>query len=330
MACTRGCSGDCTGTAGNGTSYAPGNTVCNSGGTASQSCGCGDGGCGGGCARSATGNWQTSIDTASGNCWCGRNCAGCGGCSGTCGGSCTGECAGCSGGCASGCIGTCTNGCSETCTGDCKTGCKGTCKDSCLGSCDEACTNTCGHLCNVTCQSDVAIEAYEYLEHYEKEPNLEITFTEHLKNDEGILEWLDAKDMQYLLDIIQEEGRRRIVKKTPKFSGTEEKKYEDKTEEDPLTYKEKRNIGLINELNKLITIRVGDLVDDSNSIKKINEILVNNTGKHISLSVGAGDISDGQKIKKSVGKQLIEKALEAYGETIGINTTSSKAGEETS
>jgi hypothetical protein len=52
-----------------------------------------------------------------------------------------------------------------------------------------------------------------------------------LINDKKVLDWLDANDMKYLFDIIQEEGRRRIVKKTPHFSGTANKNYEDATTE---------------------------------------------------------------------------------------------------
>lgn len=292
----------------------------NRGGAGCSSC---QSDCAGGCSRSSSG---MADNNASGdNCWCGHNCAGCGGCRGQCSG-CSGDCSGCSGSCGGSCSGTCSSGCSHTCTGSCTGYCKGTCKGSCQGGCDTACTNGCGHLCNATCRSDVAIEAYEYLKNYKNNPDIDPTFAEHLIEDRKIFDWLDAKDIKYLFDILQEEGRRRVVKKTPKFSGDETHKA---TEEQPLTNAEKKTIGLIDENNKTIGVKSGEFADDKTHIKKLNELLINNVGTQVSTSVGGGDVAEGKKIKKSVGVDLVEKAIKAYNEKIPISSTSDKAGQQT-
>lgn len=334
-----------------------------------------------------------------GDCSCGHNCAGCGGCSGGCRG-CSGDCSGCSGNCGGSCSGKCDSGCSLTCTGSCKDYCKGSCKDACQGGCDTACTNGCGHLCNTGCRSDVALEAYRFLMRYKDTKVQDIVFkyydplteeertneygvikshmpwvekdinkpeenwTTHEGNDETLLDWLDAKDLKYLFGLLQEEGRRRVVKKTGKFSkevepiSDEEKKSlgiidgngntreltksekiyfgfindqgatPAKTQEQPLTSSEKQQIGLTDSKKQLIEVNPGDFVDDVNHIKKLNKMLIDNANKQISLSVGNTDVSEGKLIKKSIGRNLIEAALDAYEDKIGVASTSEKAGQQ--
>jgi hypothetical protein len=67
-------------------------------------------------------------------------------------------------------------------------------------------------------------------------------------------------------------------------------------------------------------------VDDVNHIKKLNKMLIDNANKQISLSAGNTDASEGKLIKKSVGRNLIEAALDAYEDKVGIASTSDKAG----
>ena len=169
----------------------------------------------------------------------------------------------------------------------------------------------------------MAIEAYEYLKNYKNNPDIDPTFAEHLIEDRKIFDWLDAKDIKYLFDILQEEGRRRVVKKTPKFSGDDTHKA---TEEQALTNAEKKTIGLIDENNKTIGVKSGEFADDKTHIKKLNELLINNVGTQVSTSVGGGDVAEGKKIKKSVGVDLVEKAIKAYNEKIPISSTSDKTG----
>lgn len=362
-------------------------------GTNQRNCTCASD-CSGSCNRSSVIQHGCNSD-----CSCGHNCAGCGGCGTGCGG-CAGGCDGCSGSCGGSCSGKCDSGCSLTCTGSCKDFCKGSCKDACQGGCDTACTNGCGHLCNTGCRSDVALEAYRFLLRYKDTRVQDIVFKyydplseeerldeygiikshmpwvekdinkpqsqwdTHAGNDETLLDWLDAKDLKYLFGLLQEEGRRRVVKKTGKFSkeveemSDEEKKSlgivdtngnartltkveqirfgfindqgvtPSKTQEQSLTNGEKYQIGLIDSKNNRIEVNSGDFVDDVNHIKKLNKMLIDNANKQISLSAGNTDASEGKLIKKSVGRNLIEAALDAYEDKVGIASTSDKAGKQ--
>lgn len=259
-------------------------------------------------------------------CSCGSDCAGCGGCSKGCSG-CTGDCSGCSGSCGGSCTGTCANGCSYTCTGSCKGYCKGTCSDGCQGGCKTACTGSCLHLCNVTCISDVAAEAYEHLIKIETVTNLDYTFEQHLRENPLILDWLDADDMRHLFGMIQEEGRRRVLKKTGKY--TKEDTEHPKTVAQSLTRNEEQEIGIRDKNGKIIDIKTGEFADDEKHIKKLLNMYADNTGKAISLSVGGTTIAEGNTIRKSIGRTLIEKALASYREKIAVNTTSEESGKQT-
>ena len=231
-------------------------------------CSCASG-CDGACSRSSSGGTNT-------DCWCGHNCAGCGGCTGGCSG-CSGDCTGCSGACGGSCSGTCSGSCSG-CTG-CTGYCKGTCKGFCKGSCNDACTNTCGNLCNVTCSNNIAKEAYKYL-------------TEHPQ-----LEWLEVEYIDYLLKMIQEEGRRRVLKKHISES---------------LSSDEKNKIGL----NKVVD-ESGTYIE-AQLIKDVIALLKSNANKTVSNK----NISQHTYAQDELGLELKEKAIKAYNETILINTTS--------
>lgn len=392
--CRGGCGGNCSGIC---KSSSSGNSSCGS------ICGSKCGGtcwsqCGGSCSGKTDGV-TTPNNVRGGTCWCGADCAGCGGCTGQCKG-CSGDCSGCSGNCGGSCSGKCDSGCSLTCTGSCVDFCKGTCKGACQGGCDTACTHGCGHLCNTGCRSDVALEAYRFLLRYKDTKMQDVVFKyydplteeerlneygiikshmpwvekdvnkptkdwqEHQGYDETVLDWLDAKDLKYLFGLLQEEGRRRVVKKTGKFSGNvdelseEEKKMlgivdvngnaraltdEEKirfgfmnekkqipsaTKEQSLTNSEKYQIGIIDNKNQKIEVNSGDIIDDVQHIKKLNKMLIDNTGRQISLSVGNTDASEGKLIKKSTGRNLIEAAINAYNEKIGVASTSDKAGQQ--
>lgn len=257
------CSDGCTGSASWNATYT------NRGG-----CGCGYD-CGGGCSRGSA-----SAGTSS-DCWCGHNCAGCGGCSGGCSG-CSGDCTGCSGACGGSCSGTCSGSCSG-CTG-CTGYCKGTCTGYCKGSCNDACTNTCGNLCNVTCSNSVAKEAYEYL------------------SKQSGLEWLEVEYIDYLLKMIQEEGRRRVLKKHIN---------------ETLTAEENTQIGLDKVVDESGTEIEAEL------IKEVIALLKSNANKTISNK----NISAKTYAEEKLGLELKEKAIKAYNETILINTTSQQSYE---
>ena len=259
------------------------------------------------------------------SCWCGHDCAGCGGCTGGCSG-CSGDCSGCSGSCGGSCTGTCANGCSYTCSGSCKGYCKGTCSDGCQGGCKTACSGSCQHLCNETCRSDAALEAYKHLNKYTIVDNTNHSFEEHFNNDAIILDWLDADDMQHLFKMIQEEGRRRVLKKTGTYQGDKD---HPKTIAQTLTRAEEYQIGLVDETGKKIEVQRGQLADDEKHIKKLLNLYAENTGKSISIGVGGASIAEGKTITKAIGKTLIEKAISAYEEKIPINTTSEGSGKQT-
>lgn len=258
-------------------------------------------------------------------CSCGSDCAGCGGCKGSCSG-CGDSCGGCGGACGGSCSGTCSNGCSYTCTGDCKGYCKGTCNDGCLGSCSTACSGECSHLCNIGCQSNAALEAYQHLTKYSNSSTKEFTYDEHLIEDKIVLDWLDAIDMHHLFKMIQEEGRRRVLKKTGYFSGNDE---HEPTEAQTLTRAEEALIGIRDEKGRLVEVKVGDLVDDDYHIKRLVNMYADNTGKSLSLSVGGTSVSEGKLVQKSIGTKLIESALARYKEKIPVHTTSEGTGKQT-
>ena len=210
-------------------------------------------------------------------CSCGASCSNeCSSCYGGCSG-CSGDCTGCSGACGGSCSGTC----SGTCTGctSCTGYCKGTCQGYCKGSCNDACTNTCGNLCNVTCSNSVAKEAYDYLS---KQSNLE---------------WLEVEYIDYLLKMIQEEGRRRVLKKHIN---------------ETLSKEEQNKIGLNTVVDESGTYVEAEL------IKEVIELLKNNGNKTISNK----NISQYTYTEEKLGLELKEKAIKAYNETVLINTTS--------
>ena len=132
--------------------------------------------------------------------------------------------------------------------------------------------------------------------------------------------------MRYLFGMIQEEGRRRILKKTGKY--TREDAEHPKTIAQTLTRDEERQIGIRNESGKIIEIKSGDFADDEKHIKKLLNMYADNTGKSISLSVGGTTIAEGNTIRKSIGRTLIEKALASYREKIAVNTTSDEGGKQ--
>lgn len=288
-------------------------------GTNQRNCTCASN-CTGTCNREAGYGGRCQAD-----CSCGHNCAGCGGCSGGCSG-CSGDCDGCSGACGGSCSGTCSNGCSYTCSGSCKGYCKGTCNDGCQGGCKTACSGSCQHLCNETCRSDAALEAYKHLNKYTIVDNTNHSFEEHFNNDAIILDWLDADDMQHLFKMIQEEGRRRVLKKTGTYQGDKD---HPKTIAQTLTRAEEYQIGLVDETGKKIEVQRGQLADDEKHIKKLLNLYAENTGKSISIGVGGASIAEGKTITKAIGKTLIEKAISAYEEKIPINTTSEGSGKQT-
>lgn len=301
-------------------------------GNKNNSCsGCGNT-CGGGCSNGCqSGGWESGKPVSSGTCWCGTNCSGCGGCSGKCSG-CSGDCTGCSGACGGSCSGTCSKGCSYTCSGDCKGYCKGTCNDGCLGSCLTACSGECKHLCNVTCISNVAADAYEHLSKHTNKPNKNKSYNEHNIEDGIVLDWLDAEDMRHLFGMIQEEGRRRVLMKTGKYD--REDSEHPKTVAQTLTRAEEQLIGIRDEKGLLIDVEneetfVNDFVDDEKHIKKLINMLADNTGKSISLSVGGSSIAEGKKVQKITATTLIEKAIDCYNTPVGINTTSEEGGRDT-
>ena len=232
---------------------------------------------------SAQGKPNTGLDSSdpSYGCWCGSDCAGCGGCSGGCKG-CSGDCTGCSGACGGSCSGTCSGTCNG-CTG-CQGYCKGTCQGLCKGSCNDACTNTCSHLCNTTCSNNVAKDAYEYL------------------TKQTGLEWLEVEYIDYLLKMIQEEGRRRILKKVITES---------------LTTEEHNQIGL----NKVVDESGTEI--EAELIKEVIALLKDNANKTISNK----NISQHTYAEEKLGLELKEKAIKAYNETILINTVSQQSYE---
>ena len=130
--------------------------------------------------------------------------------------------------------------------------------------------------------------------------------------------------MRHLFGIIQEEGRRRVLKKTGKY--TREDAEHPKTIAQTLTRDEEKQIGIRNESGKIIEIKSGDFADDEKHIKKLLNMYADNTGKSISLSVGGTTIAEGNTIKKSIGRTLIEKALDCYDDVIPVNTTSEESG----
>lgn len=238
--------------------------------------------CGSSCSSSCSSYQNYAYYPSSGSsCWCGSDCAGCGGCTGGCKG-CSGDCTGCSGACGGSCSGTCSGSC-KGCTG-CTGYCKGTCQGYCKGSCNDACTNTCGNLCNVTCSNNVAEDAYDYL-------------TKNAK-----LDWLEVEYIDYLLKMIQEEGRRRVLK-------------EPITKE--LSTEDSNKIGLNVSVDESGTYIEADL------IKKVIELLKSNANKTVSNK----NISQYTWAEDELGLELKEKALKAYGEKILINTTSQQSYE---
>lgn len=324
-ACKYGCNGNCTNTCTGGSGSDGRHARANQPGC-DRSCNsdCTEG-CSRGCQSGGSGCDGAGIPGRNGSCWCGTNCSGCGGCSEGCK-SCSGDCDGCSGACGGSCTGTCSNGCSYTCSGSCKGYCKGTCSDGCQGGCKTACSGSCQHLCNETCRSDAALEAYEHLSKYTIVDNTNHSFEEHFNNDAIILDWLDADDMQHLFKMIQEEGRRRVLKKTGTYQGDKD---HPKTIAQTLTRAEEYQIGLIDETGKKIEVQRGQLADDEKHIKKLLNLYAENTGKAISIGVGGASIAEGKTITKAIGKTLIEKAISAYEEMIPINTTSEGSGKQT-
>ena len=253
----------------------------------------------------------TGSYTGANGCWCGKDCAGCGGCTGGCSG-CSGDCTGCSGACGGSCSGTCTSGCSNTCKGTCNTGCKGTCKGYCLGGCSTACTGGCGHLCNTGCKSNIAIEAYNFLSQY--------------NTNETILDFLETEEMNHLLGMIQEEGRRRILKVTGTYTKSENPK--ENTIGEPLTIDEEKKIGIRDKEGNIIKISRGDIVDETKHIKFLNQLLKDNAGKSLSKSVEKSEMAEGSLVTDELAGKFIDTAISAYNQKIGINSTSEKAGKQ--
>lgn len=286
--CKNTCSGTLTGaTLGGKGSCGAGITPCGGcnggtyGNTNSNCTGCGNT-CGGGCSAGvASGNGAV-------NCWCGSNCSGCGGCSNKCSG-CSGSCSGCSGSCGGSCIGGCTGTCENTCKGTCDNTCTGTCENYCKGSCSIKCSGSCGHLCNVGCSNQVAIEAN--------------TALENLKNDNNyLLDYILYRDINYILSMLQEEGRRRLLKKAIEVN---------------LTDNEKEQIGLniiVNEEDYATDIFINNIIT----------LLSNN----INYNVKNKNNGNNDKIKKELGAEIISALLAAYSAEIPVHTTSNYAGEE--
>lgn len=303
-------------------------------------------------------------------CWCGSSCSdACTSCygKGGCSGSCSGECDGCSGTCGGSCSGTCVGDCKGQCTGTCKTGCQGDCKGQCFGSCSTKCTNGCGHLCNSSCVTDVAINAYNHLKTYNEKIDdskyiydiqdwMDEDFIKnhksHLNENIIALDWLDKVEINYLLNLLQEEGRRRVLRKIGAFKGgTHPKTGEQKTAttEEPLSPDEKIQIGILNKNGESINIKSEDFITDQSKtiimknietqeeeeykttigIKELNNLLLTNTGKQIDISSTQAGIGQNQTIKRKVGEAIIQKALSAWDETIGIASTSDSKGVQT-
>ena len=240
-------------------------------------------GCVNACSGKCGGN-DGKTDNQPAGCWCGGSCdnacSSCAGSGGGCSGSCSGQCDGCSGGCGGSCSGTCSGGCKDGCTGSCKTGCQGDCKGECSGSCNTKCTNGCGHLCNSTCVSNAAIEAYEHLKTYNEKINdskyiyniqdwMDEDFIKshisHLNENIIALDWLDRTEINYLLSLLQEEGRRRVLKKIGTFKGGPHPKTGEQkvaTTEESLSTTEKIQIGIFDKNGKTIQINAGDFVTD--------------------------------------------------------------------
>lgn len=300
-------------------------------------------------------------------CWCGSDCAGCGGgCTGTSKVSGCSDCSGgCSGGCGGSCSGSCVGDCKGKCAGTCNTGCQEGCKNKCTGYCDTQCTNQCGHLCNSSCATNVAIKAYEHLKTYKEkiddskyvydiqEDWMDEDFVKnhisHLDENKAALDWLDRVEINYLLNLIQEEGRRRKLQKKGTFNGGNHpitNIYREPTQEENLSTDEKIQIGILNEQQQSMEINSGDFVTDRGKtitvknlqtqenddykvaigIKELNSLLLKNAGKQIDISSTQAGIGQNQTIKKKAGEAFIEKALEAWKEQVGIPTTSDSRG----
>ncbi len=327
-------------------------------------------GCVNACSGKCGGN-DGKTDSQPNGCWCGGSCdnacSSCAGSGGGCSGSCSGQCDGCSGNCGGSCSGTCSGGCKDGCTGSCKTGCQGDCKGECSGSCNTKCTNGCGHLCNSTCVSNVAIDAYEHLKTYNEKIDdgkyiydiqnwMDEDFIKdhisHLKENIIALDWLDRIEINYLLGLLQEEGRRRVLKKIGTFKGgTHPKTGEQKaaTTEEPLSSDEKIQIGILNKNGESINIKSEDFITDQGKtiimknietqekeeyetaigIKELNNLLLTNTGKQIDMSSTQSGIGQHQEIRRKTGEAIIQKALSAWNETIGIASTSNSKGVQT-
>ncbi len=278
-------------------------------------------GCWGACASSCSSSNVTYEGAAQGKpngeqynyCWCGADCAGCGGCSGGCSG-CSGDCTGCSGACGGSCTGTCTNGCSNTCTGDCKTGCKGTCKGYCKGGCNTACTGSCGHLCNTGCKSNVAIEAFKYLSAIKNGKEEDLNYLENQYNRDD-LDLIDDLDIKFIIQLLQEEGRRR-KEKVGKYDDSDDPSKS--TVADKLSPAEEKDIGLNIKIPK-----TGQFAD-YDILATINNLMISNTGTRLTI-----DASQNDPMEKKLRLNLINKILNAYNKEIPINTTNNLAGKET-
>lgn len=266
----------------------------------------------------------TGSRTGANGCWCGKDCAGCGG-------GCTGtsktsgcSCSGCSGSCGGDCKDTCSGSCNKTCSGKCTTGCKGTCTGECLGQCKTACTGQCSHLCNISCVSDVAFNALKHLSKIKNANNLD---------------FLDYKDADFLFKLLQEEGRRRTLKKKAAYRGDSAYKDDDyfknntlaqasrqSTSAEVLTIAEEKNIGYRDEDGALIKVIESDSAEANKHIKKLNSLLTTHAGK--SISADTATLTQYGKISKKAGYSLVSKALEAAKALCSVNTTSNAAGKQ--
>mgnify|MGYP006967345931 CR=1 FL=1 len=87
----------------------------------------------------------------------------------------------------------------------------------------------------------------------------------HLNENTIALDWLDKTEINYLLSLLQEEGRRRVLKKIGTFKGGAHPikgKEMPATTGESLSTDEKIKIGILNENGKIIQVNSGDFVTD--------------------------------------------------------------------
>lgn len=375
--CGGGCSRGCE-SGGSGSGFRPGNGTC--------WCGTNCSGCGG-CSSSCSG---CSGDCSGCSGSCGGSCSGT--CTGDCKNGCTGSCkTGCQGNCKGECSGSCntacTNGCGHLCNSTCvsdvavnaynylKTYNEKIDDNKYIYDIHNWHTYTAddhsyieedGITAEIFNNSNKeyyykdgntykrATQYEENVQYYLKDNNETIikTYISHLDKDTIALDWLDRTEINYLLQLLQEEGRRRKLKKIGQFSGgthPKTKKEKVATTEETLNKSEKIQIGILDENGKVIQINSGDFITDQGKtitmkninteqeknyqttigIKELNNLLLTNTGKQIDMSSFEAGIGQNQTIKRKAGEAIIQKALSAWDETIGIASTSDSKGVQT-